>query len=86
MAAGVHTSPVPYAHVATTTTHKTLRGPLGAMIMVTEKGLAKDADLGKKIDRTVIPGMQGSPHNHTTAAIAVALFEAARPEFKHYAA
>ncbi len=82
---GAHKSPVPYVHIVTTTTHKTLRGPRGAMIMVTEKGTQKDPDLGKKVDKTIIPGMQGGPHNHTTAAIAVALLEAARPEFKDYA-
>ncbi len=82
---GAHKSPVPYVHIITTTTHKTLRGPRGAMIMVTEKGLQKDPDLGKKIDKTIIPGMQGGPHNHTTAAIAVALLEASKPEFKEYA-
>ena len=86
VAGGAHPSPVPFAHVVTTTTHKTLRGPRGAMIMVTDKGLAKDPDLGKKIDKVVIPGMQGGPHNHTTAAIAVALLEASRPSFRNYAA
>lgn len=83
---GAHNSPVPYVHIVTSTTHKTLRGPRGAMIMVTEKGLKKDPDLGKKIDNIVIPGMQGGPHNHTTAAIAVALLEASKPDFKQYAA
>ncbi len=82
---GAHKSPVPYVHIVTTTTHKTLRGPRGAMIMVTEKGLQKDPDLGKKIDKVIIPGMQGGPHNHTTAAIGVALLEASRPAFKDYA-
>lgn len=82
---GVHTSPVKFAHVITTTTHKTLRGPRGAMIMVTAKGLAKDPELGQKIDKAVFPGLQGGPHNHTTAAIAVALGEAAKPAFKTYA-
>ena len=86
VAGGAHPSPVPFAHVVTTTTHKTLRGPRGAMIMVTDKGLAKDPDLAKKIDQVVIPGMQGGPHNHTTAAIAVALLEASRPSFRNYAA
>ena len=86
VAGGAHPSPVPFAHVVTTTTHKTLRGPRGAMIMVTDKGLAKDHDLARKIDRVVIPGMQGGPHNHTTAAIAVALLEASRPSFRNYAA
>ncbi|MEX2028619.1 MAG: serine hydroxymethyltransferase [Candidatus Curtissbacteria bacterium] len=82
--AGAHPSPVPYAHIITTTTHKTLRGPRGAMIMVTDKGLAKDPDLGKKIDTAVIPGLQGGPHDNQTAAIAVALKEAATPAFKAY--
>ncbi len=82
--AGVHPSPVPYAHVIMTTTHKTLRGPRGALIMVTESGLKKDPDLGKKIDSAVIPGMQGGPHNNTTAAIAVALMEAQTPAFSEY--
>lgn len=85
IAAGVHPSPVEYAHIITTTTHKTLRGPRGAMIMVTKKGLVKDAELGSKIDKAIFPGLQGGPHNHTTAAIAVALKEAATPEFKKYA-
>jgi glycine hydroxymethyltransferase len=64
--------------VITTTTHKTLRGPRGAMIMCNEEH-------AKAIDRTVFPGLQGGPHNHTTAAIAVALHEAAQPEFRDYA-
>ena len=83
---GAHPSPVPYAHIVTTTTHKTLRGPRGALIMVTDKGLKKDPDLGKKIDTAIIPGLQGGPHDNQTAAIAVALLEAAKPEFKKYAA
>jgi glycine hydroxymethyltransferase len=82
--AGVHPSPVPYAHVVTTTTHKTLRGPRGALIMVTDKGLRKDPDLGKKIDTAIIPGLQGGPHDNQTAAIAVALKEASTPSFKKY--
>jgi glycine hydroxymethyltransferase len=82
--AGVHKSPVPYAHVVTTTTHKTLRGPRGAIIMVTKKGLDKDPELGDKIDKMVFPGLQGGPHDHQTAAIAVALGEAMKPEFKEY--
>lgn len=82
---GVHPSPVPYAHIVTTTTHKTLRGPRGGMIMVTKKGMEKDEELPQKIDRAVFPGLQGGPHNHTTAAIAVALGEAAKPSFKTYA-
>jgi glycine hydroxymethyltransferase len=82
--AGVHTSPVQYAHIVTTTTHKTLRGPRGAMILVTEKGLQRDPDLAEKIDRAIFPGLQGGPHDHTTAGIAVALGEAMQPGFKDY--
>ncbi|MBW2975330.1 serine hydroxymethyltransferase [Candidatus Woesearchaeota archaeon] len=82
--AGVHKSPVPYAHIVTTTTHKTLRGPRGGMIMVTKKGIEKDPELPQKIDRAIFPGLQGGPHDHTTAAIAVALGEALKPEFKEY--
>ena len=82
--AGVHPSPVPYVHIVTTTTHKTLRGPRGAMIMVTEKGLKKDPELPKKIDTAIIPGLQGGPHDNQTAAIAVCLKEAAKPSFKKY--
>lgn len=82
--AGVHESPVDYAHIITTTTHKTLRGPRGAMIMVTQRGIDKDPELCSKMDKTIIPGMQGGPHNHTTAGIAVALLEASKPEFKEY--
>ncbi len=86
VAGSVHKSPVPYVHIVTTTTHKTLRGPRGAMIMVTRKGLQKDPELPKKIDKAVFPGLQGGPHDHQTAAIAVALGEALRPDFKKYAA
>lgn len=82
--AGVHKSPFPYAHIVTSTTHKTLRGPRGGIIMVTHEGLKKDLELGDKIDRAVFPGLQGGPHDHQTAAIAVALKEAATPEFKKY--
>ncbi len=82
--AGAHTSPVAFAHIVTTTTHKTLRGPRGALIMVTEKGLSKDPDLGKKIDSAIIPGIQGGPHDNQTAAIAVALREVSSPGFKKY--
>lgn len=84
--AEVHKSPVPYAHIITTTTHKTLRGPRGGMIMVTKKGIQKDPELPQKIDKAIFPGLQGGPHDHTTAAIAVALGEAMKPEFKAYAA
>lgn len=84
--AGAHPSPAPFVHIITTTTHKTLRGPRGAMIMVTEKGLKKDAELGQKIDKAVFPaGVQGGPHEHQIAAIGVALKEAASPSFKEYA-
>ncbi|MGH7935108.1 MAG: serine hydroxymethyltransferase [Candidatus Binataceae bacterium] len=76
--AGAHPDPMPYADVVMTTTHKTLRGPRGAMIMCRQ-------DLAEKIDKAVFPGLQGGPHNHTTAAIGVALKEAATPEFKQYA-
>lgn len=75
---GVHPSPVPVADIVTTTTHKTLRGPRGGMI------LCKDEHI-KAINRAVFPGLQGGPHNHTTAALAVALKEAESPSFKSYA-
>jgi glycine hydroxymethyltransferase len=78
VAGGAHPSPVGHAQVITTTTHKTLRGPRGAMIL-------SDAEHAKAVDKAVFPGLQGGPHNHTTAAIAVALGEAARPEFSDYA-
>ncbi len=78
VAAGVHPSPVPVADVVSTTTHKTLRGPRGGMLLCT-------AAHQKAIDRAVFPGLQGGPHNHTTAGIAVALREAATAEFKKYA-
>ena len=76
---GVHPDPSPYADVMMTTTHKTLRGPRGAMILC-------KAEFAERIDRAVFPGLQGGPHNHTTAGISVALKEAATPEFKQYAA
>ena len=79
VAGGVHPSPVPHAHVTTTTNHKTLRGPRGGMI------LSNDLDLGKKINSAVFPGLQGGPLMHVIAAKAVALGEALRPEFKTYA-
>lgn len=82
--AGAHPSPVPHAHIVTTTTHKTLRGPRGGMIMVTKRGLAKDADLPSKVDKGIFPGLQGGPHDHQTAAIAIALKEAATPKFAAY--
>lgn len=83
---GVHESPVPYVEIITTTTHKTLRGPRGAMIMVTGLGLKKDPEIKAKLERAIIPGIQGGPHNHQTAAIAVSLEEALNPSFKKYAA
>ncbi|MEX1107303.1 MAG: serine hydroxymethyltransferase [Dongiaceae bacterium] len=79
VAAGIHPSPLPHAHVVTTTTHKTLRGPRGGMI------LSNDEDLGKKINSAVFPGLQGGPLMHVIAAKAVAFGEALRPEFKTYA-
>ena len=82
---GQHESPVAHAHIVMTTTHKTLRGPRGALIMVTEKGLAKDPTLGEKIDKAIIPGTQGGPHMNTIAGIAVALKEASQPDFQDYA-
>ena len=91
---GQHPTPVGIADVITTTTHKTLRGPRGAMILCNgeESDFLKPppeksrAYLPTMIDRAIIPGLQGGPHNHQTAAIAVALHEAAQPEFKDYAA
>ena len=80
VATGVHPSPFPHAHVVTTTTHKTLRGPRGGMI------LTNDAELAKAINRSVFPGSQGGPLMHIVAAKAVAFGEALRPEFKTYAA
>lgn len=82
---GVHPSPVPHVHIVTTTTHKTLRGPRGAMIMVTKKGINYDPTLPDKINKAVFPGLQGGPHDNQTAAIAVALKEASSPLFKKYA-
>ena len=80
VAGGAHPSPLPHAHVVTTTTHKTLRGPRGGMI------LSNDGDIGKKINSSIFPGMQGGPLMHVIAAKAVAFGEALRPEFKGYAA
>jgi glycine hydroxymethyltransferase len=79
VAGGAHPSPVGFADVISTTTHKTLRGPRGAMLMST-------AEHARAIDRAVFPGLQGGPHNHTTAAIAVALKEASGEDFRGYAA
>ena len=79
VAGGMYPSPLPHAHVVTTTTHKTLRGPRGGMVLST------DADLGKKINSAVFPGLQGGPLMHVIAAKAVAFGEALRPEFRAYA-
>ena len=77
VAAGLHPSPVPYADIVTTTTHKTLRGPRGGMILCRE-------ELGKKIDKAIFPGTQGGPLMHVIAAKAVCFGEALKPEFKEY--
>ena len=82
---GEHISPVPYADVIMSTTHKTFRGPRGAMIMVTKRGLKKDPQIGARINSAIIPGLQGGPHNATTAAIAIAAKEATTAKFKKYA-
>jgi glycine hydroxymethyltransferase len=79
VAGGAHPSPLPHAHVVTTTTHKTLRGPRGGMI------LSNDAEIGKKINSAIFPGLQGGPLMHVIAAKAVAFGEALRPEFRAYA-
>ena len=79
VAGGAHPSPFPHAHVVTTTTHKTLRGPRGGMI------LTNDEDLAKKINSAIFPGLQGGPLMHVIAAKAVAFREALTPEFKNYA-
>ena len=78
VAAGLHPSPVPFAHVVTTTTHKTLRGPRGGLI------LTNDEEIAKKIDKTVFPGIQGGPLMHVIAAKAQCFYEALQPEFKEY--
>jgi len=78
VAAGLHPNPVPHAHVVTSTTHKTLRGPRGGLI------LSQDPELGKKIDKLIFPGIQGGPLEHVIAGKAVAFFEALQPEFKEY--
>ncbi len=78
VAGGVYPSPLPYAHVVTTTTHKTLRGPRGGLI------LSNDSDLGKKLNSAVFPGLQGGPLEHVIAAKAVAFGEALKPEFRQY--
>lgn len=87
IAAGAHSSPFSYADVVTTTTHKTLRGPRGAMIFANrESAIAKrhGIDIAKEIDRAVFPGLQGGPHDNQTAAIGVCLGEAMKPAFKKY--
>ena len=78
VAAGLHPSPLPYAHVVTSTTHKTLRGPRGGIV------LTNDEDIAKKIDKTVFPGIQGGPLMHVIAAKAVSFYEALSPEFVTY--
>jgi glycine hydroxymethyltransferase len=80
VAGGVYPSPLPHAHIVTTTTHKTLRGPRGGMV------LSNDEEIGKKINSAVFPGLQGGPLMHVIAAKAVAFGEALRPSFKDYAA
>lgn len=79
VAAGLHPNPVPHAHFVTSTTHKTLRGPRGGLILTTE-------EFAKKIDKTIFPGIQGGPLMHVIAAKAVAFGEAQKPEFKEYQA
>lgn len=81
VAGGVHASPFPYADIVTTTTHKTLRGPRGAMIFVKKD----ERGLDTKIDKAVFPGLQGGPHENAIAGVAVALHEALQPTFKKYA-
>jgi glycine hydroxymethyltransferase len=78
VAGGVHPTPLPHAHVVTTTTHKTLRGPRGGMV------LSNDADIGRKINSAVFPGLQGGPLMHVIAGKAAAFNEALRPEFRTY--
>ncbi|WP_038058275.1 serine hydroxymethyltransferase [Thermus amyloliquefaciens] len=78
VAAGLHPNPLPHAHVVTSTTHKTLRGPRGGLI------LSNDPELGKRIDKLIFPGIQGGPLEHVIAGKAVAFFEALQPEFKEY--
>ena len=80
IAGGAYPNPVPHAHVVTTTTHKTLRGPRGGMVLTNDEAIAK------KINSAVFPGLQGGPLEHVIAAKAVAFAEALRPEFKAYAA
>jgi glycine hydroxymethyltransferase len=81
---GMHPSPNDYVDIVTSTTHKMLRGPRGAVIGVTKRGMEKDLELNKKIDKAVFPGLQGGPHMNTIAAMAVAFEEDMRPEYKSY--
>jgi glycine hydroxymethyltransferase len=88
VAGGAHPSPVPHAHITTTTTHKTLRGPRSGLVLVGKDivvGTKPDQTLSKEVDKAVFPGQQGGPLVHIVAAKAVALGEALRPEFKTYA-
>ena len=80
VASGHHPNPLPHCHVVTTTTHKTLRGPRGGLIMT------RDPELGKKFNKAVFPGTQGGPLEHVIAGKAVAFGEALKPEFKEYCA
>jgi len=87
VASGIHPSPFPYADIITTTTHKTLRGPRGAIIFANRKSLIakrNKIDIASAIDKAIFPGLQGGPHDNQTAAIAVCLKEATSPEFKKY--
>lgn len=82
--AGAYPSPINHAHTIMTTTHKTLRGPRGAIILITKTGFKKDPEIAEKIDKAVFPGLQGGPHINTIAGIGVALSEASKPSFKTY--
>lgn len=84
IAGGVHENPADYVHIVTSTTHKTLRGPRGAFIGITNNGLEKDSNLDKRIDKAVFPGLQGGPHMNTIAAMAIAFEEASQPSFSTY--
>lgn len=81
---GAYPSPVPFADVVMFTTHKTIRGPRGGVLMVTERGLKRDSEMGKKIDKAVFPGLSGGPHDNVTAAMAVCFKEAVTLNFKKY--
>lgn len=85
LAAHVIPTPVPYADVVMMTTHKSLRGPRGAIILVTERGMNKDPEMGERINKAIMPGLQGGPHNNVTAGIAVALLESQTKKFTEYA-